>query len=85
MNIMTNEEAKSNLEHLYPFVYSEMQQAFDVAIKALETIDALNHTVYRNEKCNRAGKCIDYIGWHCAGCNGSKVVPDAKDGWRYEE
>ena len=25
--------------------------------------------VYRNEYCDRAGKCIDYIGWHCTGCN----------------
>ena len=27
---------------------------------------------YRNEHCDRAGKCIDYIGWHCSGCNNAK-------------
>ena len=29
----------------------------------------VKETVYRNEHCNRAGKCIDYLGWHCAGCS----------------
>lgn len=28
--------------------------------------------LYRNESCDRAGKCDDYIGWHCTGCNGAK-------------
>lgn len=50
----------------------DMVDAFDLAIKALEILDDVNHKVYRNEKCDRAGKCIDYIGYHCAGCNGAK-------------
>ena len=45
-----------------------------------EVIDSLNArigsvqtgSVYRNENCDRKRHCYDYIGWHCAGCNGSK-------------
>ena len=48
------------------------KEALDRAIKALEIVDDVNNKVYRNENCDRAGKCIDYIGWHCAGCGGSK-------------
>lgn len=33
----------------------------------------VNHKAYRNEMCDRAGKCDDYIGWHCTGCNGAKM------------
>ena len=46
--------------------------ALELAIKALEILDDVNHRIYRNEQCDRAGKCIDYIGYHCAGCNGAK-------------
>lgn len=34
-----------------------------------EWIEVKKGKVYRNEYCSRAGKCIDYIGWHCAGCS----------------
>lgn len=52
------------------------------AIKALETLDDMNYKVYRNENCDRAGKCYDYIEYHCAGCNGSPVVDCKKcDGY----
>ena len=69
--------------------HKEMQNlvdAYDLAMKALEIVDDVNHKVYRNENCSRKGKCYDYIGYHCAGCNADqgKVVPDAKDGWRYD-
>jgi len=33
---MTNKEAISNLNHIYGFVSSEIQQSLDLAIKALE-------------------------------------------------
>lgn len=49
----------------------ELNDALNLAIKALETLDDVSHKVYRNEHCDRAGKCIDYIGWHCAGCGGA--------------
>ena len=41
-------------------------------LKELKTLREVHGKVYRNEKCDRAGKCIDYIGYHCAGCNGAK-------------
>ena len=79
---MTNKEAKEVLIRMRQtfcspdrFVTPSTEyclEAFNLAIKALETIDDINQTVYRNEKCDRAGKCIDYIGWHCSGCNGAK-------------
>ena len=47
---------------------SPAYQAVEIAIKALETLDDVKHTVYRNEWCANKGKCIDYIGYHCAGC-----------------
>ena len=34
--------------------------------------------VYRNEHCDRAGKCIDYIGYHCTGCNSADMRGDTK-------
>lgn len=41
-------------------------------LKELKTLREVHGKVYRNEKCNRAGKCYDYIGYHCAGCNEAK-------------
>ena len=26
-------------------------------------------TIYRNESCPNKSRCIDYIGYHCEGCN----------------
>lgn len=46
------------------------QQAKEKAIQALETMDAIRNSVYRNENCSRKRTCIDYKGFHCAGCNG---------------
>lgn len=43
-------------------------------LEELEKVDGVNHTLYRNEKCDRAGKCFDYIIYHCEGCNGAKEV-----------
>ena len=63
------EYAKEIGEHHIDGVYVE---ALDLAVKALEIVDDVNHKIYRNEHCDRAGKCIDYIDYHCAGCNGAK-------------
>lgn len=41
-------------------------------LKELKTLRDVHGKVYRNEHCDRAGKCIDYIGYHCAGCNNAK-------------
>ena len=46
----------------------DVRDALELAIQALETLDDVKHTVYRNEWCANKGKCIDYIGYHCAGC-----------------
>lgn len=40
--------------------------------RLLEWEKDIKDKVYRNEHCDRAGKCIDYIGYHCAGCNNAK-------------
>ena len=40
--------------------------------RLLEAEKEINGSLYRNEHCNRAGKCFDYIGWHCTGCNEAK-------------
>lgn len=34
---------------------------------------------YRNDKCDRAGKCFGYIMYHCTGCNGAKEVKTNED------
>ena len=41
-------------------------------LRELKTLREVHGKVYRNEKCDRAGKCYDYIGYHCAGCNKAK-------------
>lgn len=41
-------------------------------LKELKTLRDVHSKVYRNEHCDRAGKCIDYIGYHCAGCSNAK-------------
>lgn len=69
---MTNKEAISNLKHIYGIVSPDIQQSIDLAIKALEIVDDVNHKVYRNENCPRKNKCYDYQGYHCAGCGGNK-------------
>ena len=70
---MTNKEAIRVLQEIkdHPSMsveLSEEYEALDLAIKALEKIDDINHKVYRNEWCANKGRCIDYIGYHCAGC-----------------
>ncbi len=49
--------------------YLKQKEAYDLAIKALEIIDDVNHKIYRNEYCPRKHKCYDYHGYHCAGCS----------------
>lgn len=49
-----------------------LAEATLLAIKALKILDDANYKIYRNESCDRAGKCDDYIGWHCTGCNRAK-------------
>ncbi len=67
---MTNKEAKRILQFCIPMKTDKQREAINLAIKALEVVDDVNHTVYRNENCKKAGRCYDYIGYHCAGCNG---------------
>lgn len=50
----------------------QMDEALTLAIKALGILNDVDYKVYRNESCDRAGRCDDYIGWHCTGCNGAK-------------
>ena len=69
---MTNKEAISNLNQIYGIVSPDIQRSLDLAIKALEIIDDVNHKVYRNENCPRKNKCYDYQGYHCAGCGGNE-------------
>lgn len=38
--------------------------------RLLEWEKDIKHKVYRNEHCDRKGKCIDYIDYRCDGCNG---------------
>ena len=45
-------------------------------LKELKVLRDVHGKVYRNEECDRAGKCYDYIGYHCAGCNGVKENKD---------
>lgn len=66
---MTNEEAIANLNHIYGIVSSDIQRSLDLAIKALETLDDVNHKIYRNENCPQKNRCYDYQGYHCAGCS----------------
>lgn len=73
-------EAIRQLQYLNGYIDLEPKErstlkrkmSIDLAIKVLEDLDDMNHKVYRNENCARAGKCYDYIGYHCAGCNGVK-------------
>ena len=74
---MTNKEAIEELKN-YHYENGTVPQEIILAIKALEIVDDVNHKIYRNEDCPQKNKCYDYIG-----CNGN-VVPDYKDGWRYE-
>lgn len=69
---MTNKEAISNLNQIYGIVSPDIQRSLDLAIKALEIVDDVNHKVYRNENCPRKNKCYDYQGYHCAGCGGNE-------------
>lgn len=70
---MTYKEAAKEIQRwIKGCPYEDTKEAFELGIKALETLDDVKHKVYRNEKCDRAGKCYDYIGYHCAGCNRAK-------------
>lgn len=69
MNDITPKEAIANLNRLYGMVAPDIQRSLDVAIKALEIVDDVNHKVYRNENCPRKHKCYDYQGYHCSGCS----------------
>lgn len=79
---MTNKEAIEILKPLteysvdknsigtFPIVSTPLQaEALDLAIKALEIVDDVNHKIYRNENCPQKNKCYDYQGYHCAGCS----------------
>lgn len=52
--------------------YLKQKEAYDLAIKALEIVEDVNHKVYRNENCPQKYKCYDYQGYHCSGCGGNK-------------
>lgn len=67
---MTNKEAIDILKE-FKFLPKE-QKAVELAIKALEIVDDVNHKIYRNENCPRKNKCYDYQGYHCAGCGGNE-------------
>ena len=71
---MTNKEAIYIINNRLNTYYctDEDLQALDLAIKALEIVDDVNHKVYRNENCPRKHKCYDYQGYHCAGCSWEK-------------
>lgn len=66
---MTNSEAIANLNHIYGIVSPDIQRSLDLAIKALEIVDDVNHKIYRNENCPQKNKCYDYQGYHCSGCS----------------
>ena len=78
---MTNKEAIKILEELPDRIVSvlmpldidfDYKEALDLAIKALEIIDDVNHKIYRNENCPQKYKCYDYQGYHCTGCSWEK-------------
>lgn len=76
---MTNKEAIKILKNMiledkrvYGDKPKQRNEALDLAIKALEIVDDVNHKVYRNENCPRKNKCYDYQGYHCAGCGGNE-------------
>lgn len=51
----------------------QMDEALTLAFNAMSILNkSQKEKIYRNESCDRAGKCDDYIGWHCTGCNGAK-------------
>lgn len=76
---MTDKEAISNLNQIYGFVSSEIQQSLDLAIKALEEkpqgewidqdFDDLKISDYR---CNQCGHYQDDITNFCPNC-GAKM------------
>ena len=70
---MTSKEAIELLKRATMFEPTlenrDYPEAFALAIKALETLDDVNHKIYRNENCPRKNKCYDYQGYHCAGCS----------------
>lgn len=49
--------------------YLKQKEAYELAIKALEIVDDVNHKIYRNENCPQKNKCYDYQGYHCSGCS----------------
>ena len=76
---MTNKEAililKAYKDKLTSSVSNQLDrdiESFDLAIKALEMVDDVNHKVYRNENCPQKHKCYDYQGYHCSGCSWEK-------------
>ena len=71
---MTNKEAIYIINNRLNTYYctDEDLQALDLAIKALEIVDDVNHKIYRNENCPQKNKCYDYQGYHCAGCSWEK-------------
>lgn len=73
-------ELKAGVEHL-KMSESEKVDCVECAaeheqlakwLKELKTLRDVHGKVYRNEHCDRAGKCYDYIGYHCAGCSNAK-------------
>ena len=73
---MTNKEAIDDLKFVKEtniLKHLHMgNEALDLAVKALEILDDVNHKVYRNENCPQKHKCYDYQGYHCAGCSWEK-------------
>ena len=73
---MTNKEAieygkkwDKAIESRGDTLFSEARQFLNLAIKALEIVDDVNHKIYRNENCPQKNKCYDYQGYHCSGCS----------------
>ena len=59
------------IEHYFS---KDEEMALDLAIKALEIVDDVNHKIYRNENCPQKNKCYDYQGYHCSGCSETKYA-----------
>ena len=50
------------------YTEAQIRKSLEIAIKAIEIIDLLGETVYRDEDCQNKSCCYDYIGYHCATC-----------------
>lgn len=64
--------------HKYVKEHEQLAEWLKDYKRLLEWEKDIKGKVYRNEHCDRAGKCIDYIGYHCTGCNSADMRGDTK-------